>query len=100
MTDSNLPDIKPLPEITPATAHELVRGLDALKTYRASELYQRYLRMMSQRDEQPVSANALGRMLRKIGCERRKKGFGKEARAAWLVTLGAQDARWSTGEWF
>jgi hypothetical protein len=96
---SDLPPIRALPDVTPAQAWTVIRGLKPYDTYLSSDLYRRYLMTLKDEDRDPVHPTVLGRMLKRIGCRRVKKGTGSKARSAWRIVPGAQDERWGSGEW-
>ena len=92
-------EIQGAPVITPAQAHAVVAELTPLSKYLADELYRRYVSQCTQDGRQPVHPVVLGRMFKHIGCERRKKGTGAKASAAWLVTASSQRPEWADGRW-
>lgn len=69
-----------------ADVYAVIRTLTPSSKYLASDLFQKYERQARAAGRMPGPANALGRMLRRVGCESRKLGTGKAARAAWLIT--------------
>lgn len=85
--------------VTAAQAHQVVKGLALLNTYLASDLYKRYVSQCEQDGREPAHPLVLGRALRYIGCDRRKKGTGARASAAWLVTETSQRSEWADGSW-
>src|SRR5688572_23236336 len=87
------------PVVTPAQAHQVVKGLAPFNTYLAADLYERYVVQCEQDGRIPAHPVVLGRALRNIGCDRRKKGTGARASAAWLVTSTSQRPEWADGAW-
>ncbi len=92
-------DIEAIPEVSAAQAHAVVSDLAEGGTYYVSDLYTRYEAQCRSAGRSPVTKAALGRMLRHIGCDARKKGTGPGVRSAWRVSSTAKDARWASGEW-
>lgn len=91
--------IGPSPEVTTRDANAVVRGLAPHASYAAADLYKRYVQLCTAQNRQPAHPVVLGRKLKHIGCVRSRKGFGKNARWAWVVVPSAQDPRWSDGTW-
>lgn len=78
--------IEGVPEIQRPDVYRLILSLAPGSKYLASDLHRRYVEQCRQAGRQPASPNALGRVLRNVGCERRKLGTAGASRAAWLIT--------------
>lgn len=69
-----------------ADVYELILTLTVRSKYLASDLYAAYCRIARKNGREPASHHMFGRVMNRVGCERRKMGSGAGVRLAWLVT--------------
>jgi hypothetical protein len=79
-------ELENAPDLTVDDALDVLKGLAVGSKHLAKTLYQRYVDQQRAKGLEPVHASVFGRMLGRLGCQRRRIGTGAKGRSAWLVT--------------
>jgi hypothetical protein len=82
----------PVPDVNQEDLVTVLSGL-APGTYRARDLYNRYVHMVRGRGREPVTANRFGRELTKYGAHRDLTTADGVRHASWRITPPPSDTR-------